>query len=846
MPALREYGDKLFSFGMQVKNIACISTDIEVDLARLDLCPMGHADHTSVLSDLAHGFELCYIQGGNISDLNRALEIRQTTLDLCPLGHPGHADAIGDLVVTLQRYYYIQANKADLDRIIEMEQRWLDVCPSGHIDHGRALGHLAVSLYEYYLSQGDIADLNKAVNIGEKWLNLCSTDAYDTALGNLGNSLLVCYQKQGNLTDLDRAIELREKCLELCPFNHPLHGQALQNLAIALQDCCSRRKNHSDLTKAIKLLKEALDTNPVQHYQFALTVQQLAESILLSFKILQKYQHLDQLLPLQEEAFDTYRLLKRCGPAVSMDLWHAIQAWIKSAEKYNHSSVLEAYQTSLNTLDHFTSLNSSLGSRHEAMQPRVADLANNAFSCAIRHGGFRAAVQLLEQGRGILWNQLARFDASIAALENRGDRGSALASKFTRLSADLRRHAQESRDKGMAPYWRVQEEWRSVVDRIRCLDGFSRFLLPPQFDDLQRAAGRGPIIIVNASKYTCDALIVLHTRLPVHVALPCSFSDVTQLCSQLSELTQDPDAYGKNREPWVKQMLRELWSSVVEPIAAALQNDIQLPAGSHIWWCPTSKFTILPFHAAGPYRKTQKSVLDIYVSSYAPSLSALVRARERARAQKVARNVSGSEDMISFAAIGQRKPSADSKLPELPEVEFEIERIRNETGMPPEVKFETITGAAATIEGAVQAFRDHRCVHLACHGAQHAKKPFESWFAMGDGKLTLMRIIQERYSNSDFAFLSACHTALGDESTPDEVLHLAAGMQFAGFNGVIGTLWRVDDSVAHQVVTRFYQEMFKQPVVDFEYAATALNTAVLETAEDVSLEKRIVFVHIGI
>lgn len=72
------------------------------------------------------------------------------------------------------------------------------------------------------------------------------------------------------------------------------------------------------------------------------------------------------------------------------------------------------------------------------------------------------------------------------------------------------------------------------------------------------------------------------------------------------------------------------------------------------------------------------------------------------------------------------------------------------------------------------------------------------------------------------------------------MLHLAAGMQFLGFNGVIGTL---DDAVVHRVVTRFYMEMFKYPVGDFEHAAAALNTAVIKTADDVSLEKRIVFVH---
>ena len=825
-----------------------MSTHIEVNLARLDLCPSGHTNHTVILNDLASAFSACYVQEGNISDLNRCIQIKQTRLDLCPLGHPEHVDALGQLAITLWKHYCIQENKADLDRLIETDQQWVDLCPPGHPRHAKALSELALCLQERYYVEGNVIDLNKAIEMREKTLELITIghSSYGVALSNLAASMLARYQKQGNLTDLDRAIGLWEKVLELCPPTHPSHGPTLHNLAMSLQDHYKKTKNHHDLIRAIKLLKEALNIHPVQHSDFPWTVHQLAKTILFVIKSSGSHHLSDPPLPLPEEAFQTYSLLKKCSPAVSLDLWKATQGWVKDTEEYNHPSALEAYQTSLNTLDNFSSLNSSLDSRHETMQPRVADLANNAFSCATRHSDLRMAVELLQQGRGILWNQLARCDITLAALESQGKQACELGTKFARLSAELRKHAQGSGGKGMDPYWHVQEEWQSVVDRIRCLDGLSRFLLPPRFDDLRQAAADGPVIIVNASEYTCDAVIVFHSQSPVHVPLPCSLTDAIQLCSNLSELTRDPNAYGRNRESWVKQMLRELWSSVVEPIVDALQDDIQLPPGSRIWWCPTSKFTILPFHAAGPYRKGQKNTLDIYVSSYAPSLSALIRARDRVRSQREVRDASGTADMISFAAVGQATPSKDTKLSDLPQVKLEIQKIRNETGMPPNVKFEAITGAAATVEGTVEAFRDHRWVHLACHGAQHAMKPFESWFAMGDGKLTLMRIIQERYTNSDFAFLSACHTALGDESTPDEVLHLAAGMQFAGFNGVIGTLWKVDDAVAHQVVTRFYTEMFKLPEIDFEYAATALNKAVVESADEVSLEKRIVFVHIGI
>ena len=838
---------RLYKFGRQFKSGPCLSTQTEVGLALLDLCPLGHLDHGSILDNLGDIFDLRYLQEGNFSDLNRAIEISQQRLDLCSPEDPEYAKTLGNLSISLWRHYSIQKNKAELNRLIGMEERWLGLCPLGHPDHTRALGELGLSLLERYNIQGNLTDLDRAIDMGKRRLDLCPRGHPDctVALANLAGSYSTRYHKEHSLMDLNQAIDLKEKCLQLCPLGHQDHGLALGNLARSIKDRFDVGKNHSDLIRVIKLFKEALDNYPVQHHLFALIASELAAAIHLPFKSSYKFPP-DQPLPLPDEAFETYRQLKNCGPAVSLDMWKATQAWVQDAEELGHSSVLEAYQTSLSALDQFTSLNPSLDSRHETMQARVADVANDAFSCAIRHNNFQMAVELLEQGRGILWSQLARFDISLSMLKSRDSQGLELGSTFTRLSAKLRKHAEGSGGKDMDPYWRVQEEWQSVVDKIRCLDGFSRFLLPPRFEDLRRAAERGPIIIVNASKYACDALIVLHTGPPVHVPLHWLPEDIPQQCSQFSELIQNQNAYGENRESWLKDMLRELWSNVVEPIVAKLLHVVQLPLGSRIWWCPTSKFTVFPFHAAGPYRKHKKNLMDIYVSSYAPSLSALVRACDRIRSQREARNARGSANVISFAAIGQGQPSKDTKLRDLPQVGYEIEKIRNETSMPPYTKFETVTGAAATIEGAVRAFRDHRWVHLACHGAQHKKKPFESWFAMGDGKLTLMRIIQERYTNSELAFLSACHTAAGDQSTPDEVLHLAGGMQFAGFNGVIGTLWKVDDSVAHQVVTRFYKEMFERPVIDFEYAATALNVAVVETVQEVSLEKRIVFVHIGI
>jgi CHAT domain-containing protein len=57
-----------------------------------------------------------------------------------------------------------------------------------------------------------------------------------------------------------------------------------------------------------------------------------------------------------------------------------------------------------------------------------------------------------------------------------------------------------------------------------------------------------------------------------------------------------------------------------------------------------------------------------------------------------------------------------------------------------------------------------------------------------DDHFTLLDIMDRDIPCAEFAFLSACHTAVGGKKTPDEVIHLAAGFQFSGLKSVVGTL----------------------------------------------------------
>ncbi|KAG2143650.1 hypothetical protein DEU56DRAFT_791733 [Suillus clintonianus] len=83
---------------------------------------------------------------------------------------------------------------------------------------------------------------------------------------------------------------------------------------------------------------------------------------------------------------------------------------------------------------------------------------------------------------------------------------------------------------------------------------------------------------------------------------------------------------------------------------------------------------------------------------------------------------------------------------------------------------------------------------------------------------------------------------------PYEVIHLAASLQFAGVQSVVGTLWSVNDSTVQRLVEAFYRHLCRDGTMNSKRAARALHRAVQSLAgdKDMPLDQRIVFMHIGI
>ena len=153
-----------------------------------------------------------------------------------------------------------------------------------------------------------------------------------------------------------------------------------------------------------------------------------------------------------------------------------------------------------------------------------------------------------------------------------------------------------------------------------------------------------------------------------------------------------------------------------------------------------------------------------------------------------------------------------------------------------------------TVETVLEGLEQYDWIHLACHGVQDTDEPTKSKFVLHDGPLALLEVIAASYKHADFAFLSACETAMGSDALPDEAAHLAAGMLAAGFRSVVGTMWSIQDADAPIVAEHVYRYLLSGPTTpDSSRAAIALHRAIKVLRErDEHSFSWVPFLHVGV
>jgi len=263
---------------------------------------------------------------------------------------------------------------------------------------------------------------------------------------------------------------------------------------------------------------------------------------------------------------------------------------------------------------------------------------------------------------------------------------------------------------------------------------------------------------------------------------------------------------------------------------------LRIPAAGnlpHITWCLTGCLAFFPIHAAGLYReKNQPKIFNYTVSSYTPNLTALVNAK-RLPAQHC-----GTPRLL--VVYGSESPAQGSLACGIDA----IRALQNKTGR---LHVTALNGEEATAEAVLRGMKHCNWIHLACHGIQGLEGKANEAFLIG-GELTLHEIMQQSFSHSELAFLSACQTAKGDSWLPEDAMHLAAGILTAGYRSVVGTMWSIRDADAPIIAERFYTYLLAEAGGDSTKAAYALHHAVghlRDSREGCGFDRWVPFFHLG-
>jgi hypothetical protein len=369
--------------------------------------------------------------------------------------------------------------------------------------------------------------------------------------------------------------------------------------------------------------------------------------------------------------------------------------------------------------------------------------------------------------------------------------------------------------------------------------------------DLSQAAAGGPIVVINVSTLRCDAIVIRDSGPPQTISLPeLTYADARSTairhheCLLATQAAYDAflDARGAARDGgWeAAQRFQEasgqlrkarldeermlidtshwLWQTVVQPAKVKAHLAVPSTDGAsppRLWWCPTGPLIGLPLHAAGTSPgPSAESVFDWAVSSYTPTITALLSAR-RSAARRPSTVDPGTFLLLSLSATPGERP--------LPHVAAEAESILSRL---PYGQVTILDNENATRQRVRQGLTAHRSVHLGCHAEQDLADPSNGALVLHDGRLTVLELGRSRF-DGDFAYLSACKTATGGIALAEESVSMAAALLFAGVHRVIATLWSVQDAIAAQVADLVYEQMVDNGRFNPGSAALALHRALV-------------------
>jgi tetratricopeptide (TPR) repeat protein len=590
----------------------------------------GHPRSAKSCEELAGSLYDRYMENGDMALLDEALELQREALRLRPEGHPHRARSCGNLAATLKTRFDQTGHTAVLDEVLELEREALRLRPEGHPERALSCGNLDVTLKARFNQTGHTALLDEALELGREALRLRPEGHPHRAISceNLASTLITRFGQTGHTALLDEALELEREALRLRPKGHPDRACSCGNLASMLTTRFHHTGHTTLLDEALELEREALRLRPEGHLNRALSCANLAITLRTRFDQNGHTALLDEARlhcthALEKSAkspedhvwlrvelarilfISTYPsgnmstvvavLLEVTQyPAGLMHVFYDIVDVLHTCAKAtmsheDHARLLAVYQAVIAVLPEMGSVVLPKALRVRRWS-RAGNLPLEAFLQSMKVDDLAKGLELLEQGRAVLWSQtLALQDTHLENLtdERKTQFQTLLKSMSAAAEHDDTQHSDPTvRDRTHAAYNRFQH----LLTEIRASPGMKRFMRGPSYSDLLHVASANPVIIIAASDAASHALIISSPSAPAtHLVLnKITSTDLgilgdhfrgldlnVRAMSGLAVATEERGIMiGRKRlDPAVRklhQALKSLWTGIIKPILDCL------------------------------------------------------------------------------------------------------------------------------------------------------------------------------------------------------------------------------------------------------------------------------------
>ncbi|KAL2055299.1 hypothetical protein ABVK25_004637 [Lepraria finkii] len=816
----------------------------------VDLTPTGNPDRAGYLNNLSNCLSTQYKREGKLEDLTQAIKYSQEAVDLTPTGNPDRAGCLSNLRFMIATRYKREGKLEDLTQAIKYGQEAVNLTPTGNPDRAGCLSNLSIYLGTRYKREGKLEDLTQAIKYSQEAVDLTPTGNPNRAiyLNNLSNSLSTQYKRGGKLEDLTQAIKYGQEAVDLTPTGNPDRAGYLSNLSIYLGTRYEREGKLEDLTQAIKYGQEAtncLSSPPSIRIRGCLNaVNYLAQ--------LQRWQEARallgrglEILPLlisnlsskldQENIMKSISGLAAIGCAVSLECsnngFEAIRVLELSRGTINRLATNSTAETSMlyrfdpGLAKEFEDLRSLINAPSEGRENLSRTTLSKEAAAAKLHElvthvrtnrgleifpSFAPKTELLETSFNQVTVLLNTTRFRTDALLLHGDKRV----QVLPLDKSIFQHSKYYYHRLCGRFgYNEHKNWRRSNEDMR---QFLIWLWDQIVDPILNAFSFKPSEILSRPNAP-DSQVKTSCITPYRQADISKGLDAETLTTYLELMKQQPN---------VTSSVSSAKPSETR-FRATIRNSV--PSFPRIHWIGVGHMGSFPFHAAGyGSQDPSKNIMSCAISSYASTLTAQAHGKQKPAAFEAS----------SSALLLVAMPKTPGGQPNLPGTEREAEIIQDTLQGLMAVKLHKLQ----PVDVILKDLPFYNSVHFACHGYADPQSPFQSGLLLcgnepekgfnkntRNSMLTVETISSINTQHSLLAFLSACCTAENASSVlMDEGIHLAGGLQLAGYPHVIASLWEANDALSVAVAEKFYRIVFAESeIVGHDKIAYALHDAVL-------------------